>query len=501
MSTAQEYKEKENMTIMHPMKRCLRLMIFMLILQFPMAIYAQKPNVIYILADQWRSTAFGYVGNEDVKTPAIDQFATESIIYRNAITVAPVCTPYRAALMTGRFPTTTGMFLNDLYLPEEELCMAEIYESAGYNTAYFGKWHLDGHGRLNNVEPERRQGFDYWKALECSHEYNNMPYYENDQPDIKYWETYSPFAIARDAGNYLEAHAKDEKPFLLFISLATPHFPHNSAPVKYQQMYADKNLTLRKNVPTAIRENALKELQGYYAHCTATDKAIGDILAKLKELDLYSKSIVVFTSDHGEMMGSHAIEPKQKQVAWDESIRVPFLIRHPAIGQDQGKEVRTPINTPDILPTLLSLSKIEIPDIVEGEDLSAIVEKPEIQGDRAALFMNVCPFTVMYPEKEYRGIRTSRYTYVKSPEEAFMLFDNQADPFQQNNLVGKEEAAALQQELEEQLGEKLRSIGDDNFKPRQYYLDKWGYTLGERNTIPYTTEAGAKNNVQTPMRE
>lgn len=486
---------------MSHVKFCLRPVIYLIALLLPLTINAQRPNVIYILADQWRSTAFGYEGNEDVKTPAIDQFAAESIIFRNAITVAPVCTPYRAALMTGRFPTTTGMFLNDLYLPKEELCMAEIYKSSGYNTAYLGKWHLDGHGRLNNVDPDRRQGFDYWKALECSHDYNNMPYYENDQSDIKYWETYSPFALAKEASKYLEEHAMGDNPFLLFIALATPHFPHDSAPQEYKQMYSDVNLKLRQNVPKSMRANVLKELKGYYAHCTATDKAIGDILTKLKKLDLYKNSIVVFTSDHGEMMGSHSIRPKQKQVAWDESIKVPFLIRYPAIGQNQGKTVLTPINTPDILPTLLSLSNIEIPDRIEGQDLSAIIEKPEIQGDRAVLFMNVCPFTVMYPEMEYRGIRTSRYTYVKSPERAFMLFDNLADPLQQSNLVGKEEAAALQQELDEKLDEKLKSIGDENFKYRQYYLDKWGYTLGERNTIPYTTEAGAKNNVQTPRHK
>jgi len=483
------------------MKFCLMLVIYMFGLVFPQMVDAKKPNVIYILVDQWRSTAFGYAGNVDVKTPNIDRFATESINFSNAITVAPVCTPYRAALMTGRFPTTTGMFLNDLYLPKEELCMAEIYKSAGYETGYFGKWHLDGHGRLNNVAPERRQGFDYWKALECSHEYNNMPYYDNDEPDIKYWETYSPFAIAKEANKYLEAHARGEKPFFLFLSLATPHFPHHSAPEKYNQMYANKELKLRQNVPASMHNNALKELRGYYAHCSATDKAVGDILAKLKELDLYEHSIIVFTSDHGEMMGSHAIRPKQKQVAWNESISVPFLIRKPAIGQHQGKVVQTPINTPDILPTLLSMSDIEIPDIIEGEDLSATILNPENQHDRAALFMNVCPFTVMYPEKEYRGIRTSQYTYVESPEGAFMLFDDQADPFQLNNLIDKKEAGALQKEMKQKLSIKLESIGDANFRSRQYYLDKWGYTLGERKTIPYTNEVGAKNNVQTPVHK
>ncbi len=174
---------------------------------------AQKPNVIYILTDQWRSSAVGYDGNSVVKTPNLDDLSKEAVIFRNAVSVCPLCTPHRAALMTGRFPTTTGMFMNDLYLPEHELCMAEIFKSAGYKTAYYGKWHLDGHGRYNNVQPYRRQGFDYWKALECSHVYNKMPYYENEDFEMKYWDTYSPFAIVEDAGKYLDEIAKEKDPF------------------------------------------------------------------------------------------------------------------------------------------------------------------------------------------------------------------------------------------------------------------------------------------------
>ncbi|WP_282122059.1 sulfatase-like hydrolase/transferase [Algibacter mikhailovii] len=121
----------------------------------------RNPNVVYILTDQWRGSALGYAGNPDVKTPNLDAFAEESVNFTNAVSVTPVCTPHRAALFTGRFPTTTGMFVNDLYLPSEELCMAEIFKSAGYNTAYWGKWHLDGHGRSTYIPRERRQGFDF----------------------------------------------------------------------------------------------------------------------------------------------------------------------------------------------------------------------------------------------------------------------------------------------------------------------------------------------------
>lgn len=155
-----------------------------------------KPNVVYILTDQWRASAFGYSDDPNVLTPSLDKLAASSVNFVNAVSVCPVCTPYRASLMTGRFPTSTGMTFNDIYLPPDEHCMAEIFAEAGYSTAYLGKWHLDGHGRLNNVAPERRQGFKYWKGAECSHDYNHMLFYENDDPDVKYLPRSSPMYSA-----------------------------------------------------------------------------------------------------------------------------------------------------------------------------------------------------------------------------------------------------------------------------------------------------------------
>jgi arylsulfatase A-like enzyme len=133
---------------------------------------AKKPNIVFILTDQWRSSSLGYAGNKDVKTPNLDAFAKESINFTNAVSVTPVCTPQRAALLTGKFPTTTGMIVNDIYLPEQELTMAEIYKTEGYSTAYWGKWHLDGHGRTTYIPKEIREAFDFWRVFECSHEYN-----------------------------------------------------------------------------------------------------------------------------------------------------------------------------------------------------------------------------------------------------------------------------------------------------------------------------------------
>jgi arylsulfatase A-like enzyme len=465
----------------------------------PFTLEAQKPNIVYILTDQWRASAFGYAGDPNVQTPNIDQLAKESVNFTNAVTVNPVCTPHRAALQTGRFPTTTGMFLNDLYLPKEELCMAEIFKSEGYNTAYIGKWHLDGHGRLNNVTPERRQGYDYWKALECSHNYNNMPYYDNTSAEIKYWNGYSPFAISKDAQSYIADQALNNNPFLLFVSIATPHFPHASAPQEFKDIYTESEIILPPNIPIEMQERARKELVGYYAHCTATDMAIGELIGEIKKLGIWKNTIVVFTADHGEMMGSQGIRPMAKQVAWDESVTIPFLVKYLQTEQ-AGSVVNAPLTTPDILPSLLGLSNIKIPPSIEGEDLSDLIKSPNPDTDRAALFMNVCPFTQEHIYEEYRGIRTKQYSYVRTLNGPSMMYDHREDPYQMNNLFEKKEYSKIQKYLDRKLRSALKNIGEEDFKPRQFYLDKWNLSLNDKNKthVDYISFMDGKGFVQSP---
>ena len=458
----------------------------------------EKPNVIYILTDQWRASAFGYAGDPNVKTPNIDTLAEESISFTNALSVSPVCTPHRAALMTGRFPTSTGMFLNDLYLPSEELCMAEIFKSEGYNTAFLGKWHLDGHGRLNNVPQERRQGFDYWKALECSHNYNKMAYYDNHSPEMKYWKGYSPFAISKDAQQYITDQSENENPFLMVVSIATPHFPHATALQEYKDLYPEDEIKIAPNVPKNRHKKVRKELNGYYAHATATDKAIGELLDKIKTLGLDKNTIIVFSADHGEMMGAHDGRPHSKQVAWDESVRVPFLIKYPTIGKHAGITVRTPLTTPDILPSLLGLAAIKIPKSIEGKDLSKVIKSPDIEKNGTALFMNLCPFTREYVHEEYRGIYTNQYAYVRTLSGPSKLFDMVNDPYQMNNLVGAKDFVKIEKSLNKKLNKELKRIGDD-FKPRDYYVKKWNLILNENGThINYNDFNKGKGMVQSP---
>jgi arylsulfatase A-like enzyme len=445
---------------------------------------SRRPNVVFLFADQWRASATGYAGDPNIKTPNLDRLAKESVNFATAVSVCPLCTPYRAALLTGRYPTTTGMFTNDIPLPDKELCMGELFKSAGYETAYIGKWHVNAYGRFSYIPPERRQGFDYWKVAECDHSYPQSHYYAGDSPEKKFWDGYDAYAQTKDAKQYIRDHAKETKPFLLVVSYGTPHFPHATAPKEYLDMYPPDSLQLPPNVSEGKRAAVLKELPGYYAHCTALDKCLGEVVQSLQESGIADNTILVFTSDHGEMMGAHDVRPTIKQYPWDESIRVPFLLRYPAAHGKAGKCVKTPLNTPDILPTLLALSGVGIPPEIEGADLSALVRTGDGASDRAALIMNVWPNVDTKVLKPYRCIRTSRYTYVLRLDGPWLMFDNQTDPYQMNNLVGKPEHIELQKQMNEQLQAELIKIGDD-FRPSQYYLDKWAYKIKPNGDISY----------------
>ncbi len=128
-----------------------------------------KPNILYIFADQWRAQSIGYEGDPNAVTPHIDRLAGESINFTNAVSGCPVCSPYRASLMTGRYPLSTGVFLNDVPLAADSVSVGKVLRDAGYDTGYIGKWHMDAHGRDCFIPPERRQGFSYWRTQECTH--------------------------------------------------------------------------------------------------------------------------------------------------------------------------------------------------------------------------------------------------------------------------------------------------------------------------------------------
>jgi arylsulfatase A-like enzyme len=444
-----------------------------------------KPNIVFIIADQWRAQAFGFAGDPNVKTPHLDRFERDCVNFTQAVSRQPVCTPARASLLTGQRPLTHGLFINDVPLKSGAVTLAEVLSAAGYATGCIGKWHVDGQGRSNFIPRERRQGFEYWKVLECTHAYNNSAYYA-DGPEKLKWYGYDAIAQTKDANAYIKSQAQSGRPFLLWLAWGPPHNPYETAPVKYREMYQAEKLELRGNVPPEVEARTRKDLAGYYAHCTALDACFGELLETLRASGVDENTLIVFTSDHGDMLGSHALIRKQKP--FEESVRVPMLFRLPAKLGIKPKRVDGTINTEDVMPTLLRLCGLAAPKSSEGLDFTPYLRGGKDPSGGAAVIQCPAPFgefTRAVGGKEYRGIRTKRFTYVRDLQGPWLLYDNEKDPLQRENVVGTAGYAAEQARLDLELKRKL-ALARDEFRPAADYIATWGYKINATGTMPYT---------------
>lgn len=443
----------------------------------------KRPNIVYVFADQWRAQATGYAGDPNAITPNLDALSRQSMVFENAVSGCPVCTPYRASLLTGQYWLTHGLFLNDLCLPSQSVTFAEALRDAGYSTAYIGKWHLDGHGRSSFIPPERRQGFEFWRTQECTHDYNRSFYYADANERLQ-WPGYDAIAQTHEAQGYIREHA-GRGPFALFLSWGPPHNPYETAPEECRRRIDPERLSLRPNVPREAEVLARTDLAGYYAHILALDGCLGELMRTLRETGIERDTIFVFTSDHGDMLFSQGEQRKQRP--YDEAIRVPFLLRYPARLGSRPRSIHAPLNTPDIMPTLLGLCGVGIPGSVEGQDFSPHLLRGRQPENDAALIMCISPFGEWTREKggrEYRGLRTRRYTYVRDLNGPWLFFDNASEPFQQKNLCQDRGHAELEQRLDRQLLDMLRQRHDE-FLPGQAYLERWGYNVDKNGTVPY----------------
>lgn len=447
----------------------------------------KRPNIIILLADQLRACSVGYAGEEPVITPNLDALAKESANFTTAVSLLPVCTSYRGSLITGRTPLSTGLILNDIPLRTDEQSLGVVLKAAGYATAYIGKWHLNGKDRLAWVPPgATRQGFDYWAGANFEHNYDHSTYFEGESPAPKVWEGFDAESQTDKAIEYIRGR-DDTQPFCLVLSWGPPHHPYRIVPEEYLGMYDAQAIPVRPNCPNPPRE----DLHGYYAQTTFIDAMVGKILSELDKQGLVDDTIVLFSSDHGDMHGSHGVF--KKQWPWDEAIKVPFLLRYPR-RIDPGTVCNSPISVIDVMPTLLGLADVPVPECVEGVNLTPSIIEKNVKAPESVLLMNPCPFSIGDPRSpdqipdyqgmrmEYRGVRTSRYTYVRTIDKPWLLYDNAVDPYQMNNLIEDPEYAELAAEMEREMLLHMARI-DDRFLSKEEYYRIYDLQVDHRGKI------------------
>ena len=453
-----------------------------------------RPNLVYVFADQLRYQSCGYAGDEYAKTPNIDHLAAQGCNFRQAISSTPVCAPHRASLITGKCQSSTGMVINELRLSPEHETFGHVLTRGGYRTAYLGKWHLWanelGHHELTRngfVPPGAyRMGFDeYWAAYNFNHTYYNAPHFLNDT-NRHIYQPYEPNAQTDLAIEYMRQNAKGDRPFALFLSWGPPHDPWdaNNVPPDYAEMfrnvtiprrpnysetpdpYADAWATPPKNYPELIDGFQ----RAYYAQTASIDWNLGRIVKALDEQGLADNTILVFTSDHGEMFGAHG--RRAKYIFYEEAARVPFLMRWP--GHIPAKSTTDALlGTTDIMPTLLSMLNLPVPRAVEGTDLSRQALGKGGAGPREVHLQGMGTTAAWQDGTEWRAVRDQEYTYaVYRRDGSELLFHNRRDPFQMRNLAGEKSASAALREYRGR-SERGRKERNDTFEACTWYRDHW----------------------------
>jgi arylsulfatase A-like enzyme len=313
----------------------------------------RPPNILFIMPDQWRGMDLGSMGNAQVRTPNLDQLARDGVQFRNAVANTPVCTPARGTLLTGKYPHSCGVPVNDIPLPAEEKTIAKILAERGYFTGFIGKWHLEGGKRMPGfVAPgARREGFEYWAANICSHDYFHQQYFRDDPEPIRI-QGYDAIGWTELGIEFLEKARRHAKPFCLYWQPPTPHDPYIPPP-GFEKLYDPEKIELRKNWKAGAKQHGTRQaIAGYYAAMACLDEQIGRLLKKLDQIGQRDNTIVFVTSDHGDMQVSQGTFLKRKP--WEESVRVPGIFRWPA-ALEAGRQSDAPFSHVDVVPTLLEL--------------------------------------------------------------------------------------------------------------------------------------------------
>ncbi len=482
----------------------------------------RRPNLLFIYTDEQRFDTLKAYGNHLIEMPHLDALADQACVFDRAYITQPVCTPSRSSILTGLYPHTNGCIANNIPLDQNIPCLPEMLDDH-YETAHFGKWHLGD-------ELFAQHGFDHWLSTEdvynqhfrAGRDKNAISDYSQWLPGKGYKPDNGRTVSRTEAAGLPENRSKPaflaekssrfirenrDNPFCLFVNFLEPHMPFtgprddqydpDSVPLplnfdappteqnhlKYRLFHhryaAGEKFGICSSDPDSMR----KLISRYWGLCSQVDHHCGTILNTLKDCGLWDDTIIVFTSDHGDMMGSHQLIAKC--VMYEEAVRVPLLVKPQ--GDPVNERIKTPVSQVDLVPTLLEMMSESTPEHLEGrsfasalstckepDPIDVLIEWNSINSGLGAESPDKISFPAELLEVAPRDkvvqaitdpIRTiithdGRWKLNLSPMGEHEMYDLDDDPHECNNIFGEPDMNRLITDLVERLKCRQEHIQD-----------------------------------------
>lgn len=404
---------------------------------------AERPNLIFLLTDDQRFDALGCMGNPVIKTPHIDELAKQGSVFENAFATTSICATSRASFITGQYARRHGIHTFNKPLSDEQFANSypALLRAAGYRTAFIGKW------GVGNKMPEDQ--YDYWRGFPGQGQYfvegrphmtqhlsnQTMEFLDTCTPDQPFCLQVSyKAAHVQDGPGWQFRHAPKYKDYYQDVTIEPPVTATDEHYRRLPEFLQGGEPRIRWGRRFDGEEMYQKNVKDYYRLLTGVDDAVGEMVAKLKEKDLFDNTIILFTSDHGFFLGEHGLAGKWYM--YEESIRIPLVIFDPRAPQEQrGQRLDAMALSIDVPATLLDYAGVEIPEVMQGESLV-----PLVQGKQDSLRTDFF-YEHLFPNPTIRqseGVRTERWKYVRYIKEEPVyeqLFDLENDPHEEQNLA------------------------------------------------------------------
>jgi arylsulfatase A-like enzyme len=412
-----------------------------------------RPNIVVVLTDDHRWDALGAAGNPAIVTPVMDRMAHEGVYFRQATVSVSQCHPVRASLLTGLPAYRHGVYSVQYQAPdiEKTLCqrptVASLLRDSGYHTVVVGKWHVP--------PPPQECGFDEARTWlpGGSAKYRDPELVHGTSHEHETVAGFAQEIFTDDAVGFLRGETAKTAPFLLWLGFTAPHYPYEPNPERIQALYAGRS-DEQLMPPGFPRDVAANDWRHYDEAVSSLDEQLGRVLAALRETGLAERTVVVLLGDNGYMMGERGVGgpgslADGKQVPYESSLRVPFILSGP--GLPQGLVSDLPVSSMDLPPTLLALAGLPVPDSWPGRDLqAALAGKLEI---REAFAEWSDEKSEKFGGLAFRAVRTPTHKLIvwKDPARTDELYDLAADPREAHNLVADPAAQQVLRDLRSRL--------------------------------------------------